>query len=160
MIYQIVYNVEVFEEDHWRSLTLTVLLSQYCLSIYVDGKIKTWLYASKGSLIDYDAHDHACSRMTFSADRQRLFSCGINKEGESQIDEWNENEGTIKRTYQGVSNRCSSQKNQINDLPLNVNGSIVSVLLISISSWENQDMVVRFQGFSNGLWSSMLKNDL
>ncbi|KAM7279117.1 hypothetical protein ACFE04_006251 [Oxalis oulophora] len=109
MIYQIIYNVEVSKK---------IIGGGYCLSISVDGKIKTWLYASKGSLIDYDAHGHACSRMILSADVQRLFSCGTNIEGESQIDEWNENEGTMKRTYQGVANHCSSRKNQINDLPV------------------------------------------
>lgn len=31
----------------------------------------------------------------------RLFSCGTNKDGESHIVEWNENEGLVKRIYQG-----------------------------------------------------------
>lgn len=31
----------------------------------------------------------------------RLFSCGTNKDGESHLVEWNEDEGLVKRTYQG-----------------------------------------------------------
>lgn len=32
----------------------------------------------------------------------RLFSCGTSKEGESYLIEWNESNGTIKRTYCGL----------------------------------------------------------
>jgi hypothetical protein len=35
----------------------------------------------------------------------RLFSCGTNKDGESHIVEWNENEGLVKRIYQGFYKR-------------------------------------------------------
>lgn len=35
----------------------------------------------------------------------RLFSCGTSKDGESHIVEWNENEGHVKRTYQGLNKR-------------------------------------------------------
>lgn len=35
----------------------------------------------------------------------RLFSCGTNREGESHIVEWNENEGTVRRTYRGFHKR-------------------------------------------------------
>lgn len=35
----------------------------------------------------------------------RLFSCGTNKEGESHIVEWNESEGTVKRTFSGLGKR-------------------------------------------------------
>lgn len=35
----------------------------------------------------------------------RLFSCGTNREGESHIVEWNENEGTIRRNYRGFHKR-------------------------------------------------------
>ncbi|KAM7259500.1 hypothetical protein ACFE04_015241 [Oxalis oulophora] len=80
----------------------------FIFSISVDGKIKAWLYDSKGSRVDYDAPGHACSRMVYSADGKRLFSCGTNKEGDSHIVEWNENDGTIKRFYQGFNIRCSS----------------------------------------------------
>lgn len=32
----------------------------------------------------------------------RLFSCGTGKDGESHLVEWNETEGSIKRTYSGL----------------------------------------------------------
>lgn len=35
----------------------------------------------------------------------RLFSCGTSKEGESFLVEWNETEGSIKRTYYGFKKR-------------------------------------------------------
>ncbi|MFS7895927.1 putative transcription factor WD40-like family [Helianthus anomalus] len=35
----------------------------------------------------------------------KLFSCGTNKEGESYIVEWNESEGAVKRTYNGLGKR-------------------------------------------------------
>lgn len=35
----------------------------------------------------------------------RLFSCGTNKDGESHVVEWNENEGTLKRAYNGFHKR-------------------------------------------------------
>jgi len=35
----------------------------------------------------------------------RLFSCGTSKEGESYIVEWNESEGSVKRTYVGFRKR-------------------------------------------------------
>lgn len=35
----------------------------------------------------------------------RLFSCGTSKDGESYIVEWNESEGAVKRTYQGLQKR-------------------------------------------------------
>lgn len=35
----------------------------------------------------------------------RLFSCGTSKEGETHIVEWNESEGSIKRTYVGFWKR-------------------------------------------------------
>ena len=37
----------------------------------------------------------------------RLFSCGTNKEGESFLVEWNESEGSIKRTYLGLGQRAA-----------------------------------------------------
>lgn len=35
----------------------------------------------------------------------RLFSCGTSKEGESHLVEWNESEGTVKRSYSGFRKR-------------------------------------------------------
>lgn len=37
----------------------------------------------------------------------RLFSCGTNKEGESYLVEWNESEGAVRRTYNGLGKRAS-----------------------------------------------------
>lgn len=37
----------------------------------------------------------------------RLFSCGTTKNGESFIVEWDESEGYVKRSYQGLG-KCSS----------------------------------------------------
>ena len=36
-----------------------------------------------------------------------MFSCGTNKEGESFLVEWNESEGSIKRTYLGLGQRAA-----------------------------------------------------
>ncbi|KAH9798970.1 Topless-related protein 1 [Citrus sinensis] len=74
----------------------------FIFSISVDGKIKAWLYDSLGARVDYDAPGLGCTRMAYSANGRRLFSCGTSKEGESFLVEWNESEGAIKRTYQGL----------------------------------------------------------
>ncbi|XP_050103715.1 topless-related protein 4-like isoform X2 [Malus sylvestris] len=75
---------------------------QFIFATAIDGKIKAWLYDNVGSRVDYHAPGHSCTRMVYSTDGTRLFSCGTNKEGESYIVEWNENEGTVKRTYNGL----------------------------------------------------------
>ncbi|XVE97390.1 hypothetical protein REPUB_Repub03eG0015200 [Reevesia pubescens] len=77
----------------------------FVFSTSVDGKIKAWLYDIMGSRVDYYAPGHSCVTMAYSADGKRLFSCGTTKEGESHMVEWNENEGTVKRTYQGFQKR-------------------------------------------------------
>ncbi|OAY27418.1 topless-related protein 1 isoform X2 [Manihot esculenta] len=77
----------------------------FIFSTSVDGKIKAWLYDSLGSRVDYDAPGHSCTTMAYSSDGKRLFSCGTSKEGESHMVEWNENEGSIRRTYQGFHKR-------------------------------------------------------
>ncbi|XVE53582.1 hypothetical protein DITRI_Ditri03aG0014200 [Diplodiscus trichospermus] len=77
----------------------------FVFSTSVDGKIKAWLYDTMGSRVDYYAPGHSCVTMAYSADGKRLFSCGTTKEGESHMVEWNENEGTVKRTYQGFTKR-------------------------------------------------------
>ncbi|PON71317.1 Topless-related protein [Parasponia andersonii] len=79
----------------------------YFFSISVDGKIKAWLYDNMGSRIDYSAPGLGPTKMAYSADGQRLFSCGTNKDGESFLIEWNESEGCTKRTYQGL-HKCPS----------------------------------------------------
>ncbi|KAH8481672.1 hypothetical protein H0E87_029239 [Populus deltoides] len=70
-----------------------------------DGKIKAWLYDNAGSRVDYNAPGHSSTTMAYSADGTRLFSCGTNKEGESHLVEWNESEGAVKRTYNGLAKR-------------------------------------------------------
>ncbi|PWA58943.1 CTLH LisH motif, WD40/YVTN repeat-like-containing domain, Topless family [Artemisia annua] len=75
---------------------------QFLLSTATDGKIKSWLYDTNGSRVDYDAPGHSSTRMAYSADGTRLFSCGTNKEGDSFIVEWNEVEGARKHSYQGL----------------------------------------------------------
>ncbi|XAR67799.1 hypothetical protein NMG60_11002711 [Bertholletia excelsa] len=80
---------------------------QFIFSTALDGKIKAWLYDNVGSRVDYDAPGHGCTTMAYSADGTRLFSCGTSKDGESHIVEWNESEGTVKRTYQGFRKRSS-----------------------------------------------------
>lgn len=77
----------------------------FVFSTSVDGKIKAWLYDVMGSRVDYDAPGHSCATMAYSADGKRLFSCGTNREGESHVVEWNENEGTIRRNYRGFHKR-------------------------------------------------------
>ncbi|PRQ26695.1 putative transcription factor WD40-like family [Rosa chinensis] len=73
----------------------------FVFSTSVDGQIKAWLYEVVGSRVNYDAPSLSCTTMVYSADGKRLFSCGTSKDGESHVVEWNENEGTIKRNYQG-----------------------------------------------------------
>ncbi|XP_059635124.1 topless-related protein 4-like isoform X1 [Cornus florida] len=80
---------------------------QFIFSTATDGKIKAWLYDSMGSRVDYDAPGHSSTRMAYSADGTRLFSCGTNKEGDSFIVEWNESEGAVKRTYHGLGKRSA-----------------------------------------------------
>ncbi|XAR52664.1 hypothetical protein NMG60_11020846 [Bertholletia excelsa] len=75
---------------------------QFIFSTAVDGKIKAWLYDNVGSRVDYDAPGHWCTTMLYSADGSRLFSCGTGKDGDSFLVEWNESEGAIKRTYNGL----------------------------------------------------------
>ncbi|KAK9715176.1 hypothetical protein RND81_06G147900 [Saponaria officinalis] len=78
---------------------------QFIFSTATDGKIKAWLYDNVGSRVDYDAPGHSSTMMAYSADGLRLFSCGTSKEGESFLVEWNESEGSVKRTYLGLGKR-------------------------------------------------------
>ncbi|XP_019056179.1 PREDICTED: topless-related protein 1-like isoform X2 [Nelumbo nucifera] len=78
---------------------------QFIFSTALDGKIKAWLYDNMGSRVDYDAPGHYCTRMAYSADGTRLFSCGTSKDGEAYIVEWNESEGAVKRSYHGCGKR-------------------------------------------------------
>ncbi|KAI9083185.1 hypothetical protein K1719_034918 [Acacia pycnantha] len=78
---------------------------QFIFSTATDGKIKVWLYDNMGSRVDYDAGGHSSTAMQYSADGTRLFSCGTKKGGESFLVEWNESEGAIKRSYNGLGKR-------------------------------------------------------
>ncbi|KAK9055103.1 hypothetical protein SSX86_026183 [Deinandra increscens subsp. villosa] len=80
---------------------------QFVFSTATDGNIKAWLYDNTGSRLDYAAPGHSPSTMAYSADGTRLFSCGTNKDGQSFIVEWNESEGAIKRTYNGLGKRAN-----------------------------------------------------
>ncbi|KAL5228439.1 hypothetical protein ABZP36_016704 [Zizania latifolia] len=80
---------------------------QFIFSTSLDGKIKAWLYDHMGSRVDYDAPGKWCTTMLYSADGTRLFSCGTSKDGDSYLVEWNESEGSIKRTYSGFRKKSS-----------------------------------------------------
>ncbi|KAI4364661.1 hypothetical protein MLD38_020720 [Melastoma candidum] len=80
---------------------------QFFFSTDVDGKIKAWLYDDTGSRVDYDAPGHGCTRMLYSADGNRLFSCGTSKDGDYSLVEWNESEGEIKRNYLGFRKKSA-----------------------------------------------------
>ncbi|GLT77131.1 hypothetical protein SLA2020_487450 [Shorea laevis] len=77
----------------------------FFFSTSIEGKINTWLYDHARSIDDCYAPGRSCSRMSYSSDEKRLFSCGTTREGESYMVEWNENEGTVKRAYQGFNKR-------------------------------------------------------
>ncbi|KAF3541577.1 hypothetical protein F2Q69_00024917 [Brassica cretica] len=80
---------------------------QFIFSTAIDGKIKAWLYDNMGSRVDYDAPGKWCTTMLYSADGSRLFSCGTSKDGDFFLVEWNESEGSIKRTYLGFHKKLA-----------------------------------------------------
>ncbi|XP_073121114.1 topless-related protein 4-like [Henckelia pumila] len=82
----------------------------FIFSTDVDGMIKAWLYDEEGARVDYEAPGRSCATMAYSADGTRLFSCGTNREGESHIVEWNDTEGTLKRTYLGLGRQNVLEK--------------------------------------------------
>ncbi|WOL13546.1 protein TPR3 isoform X1 [Canna indica] len=72
-----------------------------------DSKINAWLYEDGGPKFSYTAPSSWCHGiMAYSADGTRLFSCGTAKDGTSSIVEWNDVDGTIKRTYEGFSKQA------------------------------------------------------
>ncbi|XP_024969961.1 topless-related protein 4-like isoform X2 [Cynara cardunculus var. scolymus] len=79
---------------------------QFIFSTSIDGKIKAWLYDDFGARLDYDAPGYTCTRMAYSSDGLRLFSCGTSNDGGSYLVEWNESEGTVKRTYLGLGKQA------------------------------------------------------
>ncbi|KVI06043.1 CTLH, C-terminal LisH motif-containing protein [Cynara cardunculus var. scolymus] len=78
----------------------------FIFSTSIDGKIKAWLYDDFGARLDYDAPGYTCTRMAYSSDGLRLFSCGTSNDGGSYLVEWNESEGTVKRTYLGLGKQA------------------------------------------------------
>ncbi|CAH8330816.1 unnamed protein product [Eruca vesicaria subsp. sativa] len=80
---------------------------QFIFSMAIDGKIKSWLYDNMGSRVDYDAPGKWCTTMLYSADGTRLFSCATSKDGDFFLVEWNESEGSIKRTYLGFQKKLA-----------------------------------------------------
>ncbi|RRT61237.1 hypothetical protein B296_00044371 [Ensete ventricosum] len=99
-----------FNEELFKEITVLLTLENFSFSLTntnqpkfifstaIDGKIKAWLYDCLGSRVDYDAPGRWCTTMAYSAD-------GTSKDGDSHLVEWNETEGTIKRTYSGFRKR-------------------------------------------------------
>uniref|UniRef100_M1AR53 WD-repeat protein n=1 Tax=Solanum tuberosum TaxID=4113 RepID=M1AR53_SOLTU len=79
----------------------------FIFSTSTNGEIKAWVYENSGPSVSYEAPSKCCMRMLYSANGKRLFSCGTNKDGDSYLVEWNENDGFIERTYLGLG-KCSS----------------------------------------------------
>nr|GMC68842.1 topless-related protein 4 isoform X1 [Ipomoea batatas] len=77
----------------------------FILSTDVDGKIKLWVQGAMYSIANYDAPGYACTRMTYSADGKRLFSCGTNKYGKSHLAEWNDKKRIVKYYYLGLGKK-------------------------------------------------------
>ncbi|CAN1287822.1 Topless-related protein 4 [Linum perenne] len=99
-----------FSVPHELSLIITCgddRIIQFFFSTSVDGKIKAWLYDDSVPRIDYDAPGLASTTMLYIADGRRLLSCGTNNSGESYLVEWDDSEGTIIRSYQGLQKSSS-----------------------------------------------------
>ncbi|KAI3786010.1 hypothetical protein L1987_45137 [Smallanthus sonchifolius] len=75
---------------------------QFIFSTAIDGKFKAWLYDEPVSKIDYETPGYTWIRMAYSTDGSRFFSSGASQDRDSYLVEWNENEGTVKRTYHGL----------------------------------------------------------
>ncbi|XP_073055232.1 topless-related protein 1-like isoform X2 [Primulina eburnea] len=74
----------------------------FLMSISTSGEIKAWLFDKLGSRVTYAAPGLCSMKMAYSTDGKRLFSCGVNRNGEPYIVEWNEAEGVIVRNYLGL----------------------------------------------------------
>ncbi|KAL2525724.1 Topless-related protein 1 [Abeliophyllum distichum] len=81
----------------------------FVFSISTNGQMKAWLFDNMGSRITYDAPGLCRTRMSYSTDRKRLFSCGTNKDGGSYLVEWNQSEGFVMRNYRGLCKHASGQ---------------------------------------------------
>ncbi|PWZ10158.1 Protein TPR1 [Zea mays] len=91
----------------YSDMPIQVEKREFIFSTSLDGKIKAWLYDNVGSRVDYEAPGKWCTTLLYSADGTRLFSCGTSKEGDSYLVQWNENDGSIKRTYSGFRKRSA-----------------------------------------------------
>ncbi|GAB4836946.1 hypothetical protein Ancab_001858 [Ancistrocladus abbreviatus] len=91
--------------DASNGVKLTDLVGReapFILSASVDGQVKVWLYDVTGPRIEYNAPCRGCVSMAYSSNGRRLFACGTSKEGETVMAEWNEVDGGLRRTYQGM----------------------------------------------------------
>ncbi|KAL1196124.1 Topless-related protein 3 [Cardamine amara subsp. amara] len=62
-----------------------------------------WNFDKKDSLADYNAPSGWCTRLLYSADGRKLFSCGTSQLGTSSLMEITEAKGTIKKVYNGLT---------------------------------------------------------
>ena len=85
----------------------------------------------------------------------RLFSCGTSKDGESHLVEWNESEGSIKRTYSGFRKRS----NGVVQFDTTRNRFLAAGDEFQIKFWEmdNKDMLT-FTDADGGLPVSLIKD--
>ncbi|CAA6654352.1 unnamed protein product [Spirodela intermedia] len=74
---------------------------QFIFSTALDGKIKAWLYDNMGSRVDYDAPGRWCTTML------TIILMWNQQDGECFLVEWNESEGSIKRTYSGFRKKSN-----------------------------------------------------
>ncbi|XP_071909863.1 topless-related protein 1-like [Coffea arabica] len=77
----------------------------FVFSTSTNGEIKAWMFDNDntGPRVALDAPGHSCMRMAYSADGKRLFSCGTNEDGDSYLVEWEDTEGFITQSYDGLS---------------------------------------------------------
>ncbi|KAL8155491.1 topless-related protein 2-like [Apium graveolens] len=78
---------------------------EFILSTATNGKIKAWIYDNMVTKVDTVAPGRWCTKMLYSADGNRLFSCGTSKYGYSYLVEWNPEEGTIIGVFSGLSKK-------------------------------------------------------
>ncbi|KAL3497850.1 hypothetical protein ACH5RR_040582 [Cinchona calisaya] len=77
---------------------------QYIISTAIDGRIQEWQCGIAGSIRDRDEPGRCATRMAYSSDGTRLFSCGTNDHGKSYLLEWNIKERLVSRSYLGLGN--------------------------------------------------------
>ncbi|KAL3497852.1 hypothetical protein ACH5RR_040584 [Cinchona calisaya] len=77
---------------------------QYIISTAIDGKIKVWQCGIKGSIDDLDAPGLTSTKMAYSSDGTRLFSCGMNNDGKSCLVERNKEYADAILSYLGLGN--------------------------------------------------------